>query len=392
MTHLTAGPAEERPAAYSVRLVTDVDELEGLTEPWRALAHACASPGALPGWQLAWWRNVAPSGVELRVVAVFSGDDLVGIAPFFTKLSGRRDHRLLGAGLTHRLAPLAVPGLEGEVARVVAETLAGSEPKPDLITFEGVDVTASWPEEVARAWPGRARPWRYVSSTHPAPVLPLSSEGFEAWFAGRSSNFRQQMRRARRKLEEQGGRTLLAQTSDAAVQALESFEALHSARWDFRGGSSLGPSVVAFLLDAARTMTPVDDLRVWSMEVDSKPVAVQVFLVAGGEILYFNGGFDDSLPDVRPAFLTMLAAIEDAFERGDRRLDFGGGDDDYKLRFATDDAPIMWTGIVPRTRRYALTRTRLIPDQAKWFRAGLGRKIGRDRKRQIKRLLGRGQR
>ena len=86
--------------SLSVRLVTEIEELERLSEPWRELAHACACPAALPGWQLAWWHHLAPVGARLRTVAVFERERLVGLAPFFANPGRRVDYRLLGAGTT----------------------------------------------------------------------------------------------------------------------------------------------------------------------------------------------------------------------------------------------------------------------------------------------------
>jgi CelD/BcsL family acetyltransferase involved in cellulose biosynthesis len=57
--------------------------------------------------------------------------------------------------------------------------------------------------------------------------------------------------------------------------------------------------------------------------------------------------------------LVILAAVEDAFARQDRRFDFGAGESPYKSRFADADAPITWVSFVPPGRRQALGRVRL---------------------------------
>jgi hypothetical protein len=85
--------------------------------------------------------------------------------------------------------------------------------------------------------------------------------------------------------------------------------------------------------------------------------------------------------------MTLLASAEDAFEKGDRRIDLGPGRQLYKLRFASDDAPIFWTGIIPRTRRYLLTRIRLAPDQAHGSATRIARTLPPQWRRRIKRLI-----
>jgi len=368
-------------------LIAKIDELKRLSESWRELAHTCSCPAALPGWQLAWWRHVAPKGALLRAVAVFENDGrLVGLAPFFCNPGRRVDYRLLGAADSHRVSPLATPGREREVAALVGRTLAGSSPRPDLIAFEGIDVTSPWPQIFVESWPGRFKPWRYVSSIHRAPVLELEG-GFDEWLAARSGNFRQQIARARRRLEAEGGSVKLALEPEAIKRATEAFGELHFRRWQRRGGSGLGESVPAFLEDAAANLVGLGEMRLWVVELDGRPLCVSAFLVAGGEVVFFNSGFGGFRGDLKPGLLALFTAVEDAFARGERRFDFGGGAHSYKLRFTSDNAPICWTGMVPRTRRYPLTRMRLIPDQAHWLVTRIARTLPPQWRRRIKRLI-----
>jgi len=375
-------------APLRTQIITEAEELEALSEPWRELAHVCACPAALPGWQLAWWRHLAPEGSLLRAVAVFEGEALVGIAPFFVNPGRRVDYRLLGAANTHRISPLAAPGREREIAALIARALAGSSPSPDLIAFEGVDAASLWPQIFVENWPGRFRPWRYVSSIHTAPVLDLELEGgFEKWLAARSGNFRRQIARARRQLEAEGGSARLALDPDAIKQATEAFGDLHFRRWERRGGSGLGRSVPAFLEDAAADLVGRGEMRLWVVELDGEPLCVSAFLAAGGEVYFFNSGFAGSRGDLKPGVLALFAAVEDAFARGEHRVDLGGGAHSYKLRFTADSAPIFWTGLVPRTRRYLLTRMRLAPDQAGWMATRIARKLPPQWRRRIKRVI-----
>ena len=62
--------------------------------------------------------------------------------------------------------------------------------------------------------------------------------------------------------------------------------------------------------------------------------------------------------------VTLLAALEDAWGRGDRRFDLGGGDQPYKYRFAEADETLEWWTLAPRGRRYPLVRTVLFPQHA----------------------------
>ena len=51
--------------------------------------------------------------------------------------------------------------------------------------------------------------------------------------------------------------------------------------------------------------------------------------------------------------LGILDAIEDAFARGDRRMDLGPGAQPYKLRFADGNAPLGVVGAGPARPQHA---------------------------------------
>src|SRR5947209_5356132 len=94
-------------------LITNPEELERLRPGWDELASRVGRPFMLSGWLLAWWRHLRAPTARLRTVAVFDGDALVGIAPFFVRDAGARwlaEHRMLGIGAFSGLEPLAVPG------------------------------------------------------------------------------------------------------------------------------------------------------------------------------------------------------------------------------------------------------------------------------------------
>ena len=370
------------------QLITEIEELERLTKPWLELAHTCSCPAALPGWQLAWWRYLAPEGALLRAVAIFEHDQLVGLAPFFVNPGRRVDYRLLGAGMTRRMQTLARPDITTEIAREIAAALANAKPAPDLIAFEGIDDASAWPRLLAETWPGNSPPWRFVSSTQPGPTIDTIGDDFEAWLSSRSRGFRRQLRTAGRRANEIGVQFSPTTSKRAYEKALIDYRRLHLARWEHRGGSSLTEKSFEMLDQAAHVLIPSNEMRVFTLETAQDTVAVLLALAAGGELLLFSYGFDEEYAQISPIHLMFLAVIKDAFEHGDRRVDFGGGDERHKRAFANADAPICWTGIVPRSRRYLLTRAHLAPDQGRWLAHRLARRFLSPRRRaRIKRLL-----
>ena len=355
----------EDPATFTVELVTDATQLEQLVEPWRQLAHVCACPGALPEWLLSWWHHVAPRRAELRTVTVFdSNRRLVGLAPLFAvPHASHTAYRLLGAPYVHRLAPLAQPGSEAEVVCAIAKVLSEADPRPDVVMLDGIEVGAPWLETLTSQWTGRVRPWSYTVDVVSAPTISLAGT-FEEWLATRSSKFRQQMRRARRAVEQAGGQIVLPTVEPEVERGCAAFARLHAERWSGNDTPSyLTPAWFAAIRAAALPLAARGELRLWLLELQGRVVAVELSLAAGGEVQFFNGGWDASAAKFSPALLIRLAAVEDAFSRGEHRLDMGGGRHEYKLRFATGEAPIAFGGLVPRTTRYPLTRLELVAEQ-----------------------------
>jgi CelD/BcsL family acetyltransferase involved in cellulose biosynthesis len=371
----------------TVELVEDLDRLEELAPAWDRLAEACGAPYCSPAWMLPWWRHVAPPRSRLRVVVVGDGDEMDGIAPFYARggRAGIARYRALASGTSFRVGPIARPGAEARVAALVAETLRASAPAPDLLTLEGFSASTTWSRALRAAGRQSGPPWVYRHMEMPAPTLTLVGRTYEEWLASKSSNFRQQMGRFRRRFEKKGGAFRIAASEAEARADLASFAVLHYSRWAARGGSNaLNPGAEEMLRETARRLEGTGRFRLWVAEVGGRAVSAQVFLAAGGEVSYWNGGFDEAWASDRPALQTIMAAIRHAWEAGDRRVDFGAGGQEYKYRFSDGEDLLEWVTIVARTRRYPLARAILVPVQ---LRRQLARRLPETTKQRLRQRL-----
>jgi CelD/BcsL family acetyltransferase involved in cellulose biosynthesis len=379
-------------AALRAELLETYDELERYRDGWDNLAVATGNPECSSHWLLAWWRHVAPPEGELRTVVVLGDGELIGIAPFFAQpaRAGFTEYRLVGAGSANRIGPLAWPGREREVAGLVRSLLAAAQPRPRALRFEATTERSPWPPLLRAGWPGAIGSWLFTDVVHPGPTIDLRGRSYEDWFAAKSGNFRQQMRRMRRKLERQGASFRMAGT-DELERDLDAFVRLHLARWVPRGGSgTIKRGVQEMLLAAGTELLPRGRFRLWSLDVAGETISSHLFLACGGEVEYFGGGFAQPWADFKPSLLTILVAIDDAFGRGERRVDLGPGGQHYKLRLADGDDPIAWRSLFPRDARYPLTRVQALPEQA-WSTARvLGRRLPPERRTRVKRVLRRG--
>lgn len=336
---------------------------------WDALAQAAQRPFCAPAWMLAWWRHVPDPSAALRVVVAHDGGELVGVAPFYVKRTrgGVACYRVLGAGTAHRTEPLARPEHADLAARVFARELANASPAPGVLRLESVAESSGWPARLVEAWPGRLRPWWLREWSGPAPTVTLEALDFDGWLKSKSRNFRNQWRRKKRRLERSGASLHVAGDEDRLLWGLAELSRLHHARWRERGGSvALVPGVERALFEAGRELLGTGRFRLVWIEVEGRAISAHLFVAAGGEVSYWNGGFDERWASEQPSMQALVAAIEDAFARSDRRLDLGGGSEPYKYRLADGEDMLETAVIVPRTGRYPVTRLTLAPKQLRW--------------------------
>lgn len=347
-------------------LIVDLQSLEGLQPEWDALAVANALPLMSPAWIISWWTHLAPPTAEPRVVTASEHGKLVGLAPFFVERNarfGRTDYRLPGIELSARLAPLSVPGREWQVAEAIGHALVSAEPRPDVVALEGVPAASHWLRALRQTWPAPLRPAARQYSVHSCPTISLREESFDAWLAGKSTNFRSQMRRLRRQFDAADG-TIRLSTEDTLNCDVDTFVRLHSSRWQGRGTSNLvafGDRLAPMLKDVGRRLLGERRFDLRLLEIDGEPASAQLFLRAGGGVLYMNGGWNERYAQFKPSMLGILAMIDDAFERHDKQIDLGLGEQAYKLRFADGSDPVAWSVLLPPRGRMPLTAARVTP-------------------------------
>jgi CelD/BcsL family acetyltransferase involved in cellulose biosynthesis len=160
---------------------------------------------------------------------------------------------------------------------------------------------------------------------------------------------------------------------------------LHRARWAPRGGSGvLDDRIEAMLGDAAEDLLGHDRLRLYLLERNGRVLGADLFLTAGGETSYWLGGFDDEAARFAPSIRNIYAAVGDAIARGDRRIDLGGGGQEYKYRFADGEERLAWWVLVPRGRSGLGARARLLPGRT---RDQLRRRLSERLKAPLRRIM-----
>lgn len=285
---------------------------------WDALAERSGSIFSTALWNRVWWSHFG-RGRELQLHAVRNPDGaLTTVLPLYAwRRRLPRVVRFLGHGPGDELGPVYARGKHGTAAAALTAALDALE--WDVFLGEQLPGDEGWPDLL------RGRLWRREAS--PTLALPPS---WDEYLAGRSANFREQLRRRERALRREGAvRVRLAdeRTLDADLDTLF---ALHRARW---GSTRTDFAASPFHRDVAYESLARGWLRLWLLELDGRPVAAWHGFHVGSVTSYYQAGRDPAADRLSVGFLLMARSIEAAIAEGAQVYRFGRGDEAFKGRF-----------------------------------------------------------
>jgi predicted ATP-grasp superfamily ATP-dependent carboligase/CelD/BcsL family acetyltransferase involved in cellulose biosynthesis len=366
-SHRTGG------ASMSLRatLLSSYVELRTLESAWDELLGESETDGPMvsPLWLLAWWRVFgALDGRKLAVVAFHDGARLVGLAPLLARtcwykpgLPFRR-LELLGSGereedevCSEYLGVIAARGFEGEVARALADALAGG----DLGAWDELVLTA-----MARDGAMPARLAEELARIGAAVDVAPSDESryvalpgsFDAYLAGLSSSGRYLVTRSLRDFERwsRGEAALRVATTRAELEeGRRALVALHGERWSARGGGAFASArFSAFHDDVMPRLLDRGALELIWLTVRGEPIAAAYEIVWRDRVHFYQSGRKLDVPkNVRPGIVLHARALERAIARGLREYDFLGGPVRYKRDLAPSTRTLVRLRAVhPRAR------------------------------------------
>src|SRR5581483_8606280 len=142
-----------------------------------------------------------------------------------------------------------------------------------------------------------------------------------------------------RSLERRGAVTIESAHRDNLSTMMQSLFDLHAARWQRRGmpGMLADDVIQAFHRDVAAAMLDAGALRMYSMSLDGRPIAVFYGFADASTVYYYLSGYDPELEKLSPGTLIVAHAIESAIRDGAATFDFLRGAEDYKYTWGATD-------------------------------------------------------
>ena len=287
-----------------------------LADEWHVLAERNRNVFGTLEWAQTWWRHFG-TDPEPRPSLVPS----VAVLPLYVDRVGPfRLLRFIGHGHADQVGPVCAP----EERDVAAAALRDVLDSGGFHLFLGEGLAPGWAEPIGARVIERAA----------SPVVTLTESTWEEFLAARSSNFRQQVRTAERRLGQRGLRFRLADDPGRLDQDLDVLFALHRARWP---GSPWFAYAEAFHRDFATRALERGWLRLWILELDGSPAGAWLGYRFAGVESYYQAGRDPALERERVGFVLLAHSIREALADGMSEYRLLRGDESFKYRFATAD-------------------------------------------------------
>jgi len=302
-----------------------VDRLESLREEWMQLAEQTQHVFATWEFATTWWEHFGAGRRLLTVACRDSGGELFAILPLYLwRRRPLRVMRFLGNGAGDILGPVCRPERYEDAARALRRLLEVAPWDWDIFVGENLPGEQHWPERLGGN----------VIRREGNPVL-RAAEGFDEFLAGRSSNFRSQVRRFERRLVHRYRVRYRLSDSRTLDADLDHLFRLHEAGFGAR--SAFGGRRTAFHRAFAYRALERGWLRLWLLELDDRPAAAYYGFRFGDAESFYQSGRDPEFRRESVGLVLMVHVIRSAFKDGLHEFAFLRGQEPYKYRFATED-------------------------------------------------------
>ena len=318
--------------SVEAQTIDTAEALNATSAAWRDLWRRARAPTIFqhPDWLIPWWRHFAPG--ELASIALWRGDNLVGLAPLYREEATRR-LLPLGISLSDYLDVLIAKedsaSILREMERRIAQISCASE-----ICF---------PDVAPDAMVLRLAANELVDSKSPGQLAPeLALGAADNPLKNVPAHQRQNLRTA-----ENRGRRRGCMTREVKPEELTSFLPallqLHSARRRELGDAGLAddPRVPPFFADAFGKLSHAGLLRAYSLSCEERFIGGYVGFLHADRACYYFGGFDPAFSFESPGTVLIGHAMRRAAAEGAQKFDFLRGGEPYKYAWGARDRQLL---------------------------------------------------
>jgi CelD/BcsL family acetyltransferase involved in cellulose biosynthesis len=303
------------------------DSIAPLAAEWDALADRTgAAPFTRPGWIEAWWRAFGGGRGRLEILALRRDGRLAGVLPLV------RLGNVVSSTTSDWMSAYDPPAEDGDAAAALAAALFASRPR--RVELRQLPLGHAVRESCTEA--ALATGYRLVEGpVERAPYVPLSGD-WERYQAGLDRKLRSEIRRRRRRLEEQGELRLEVSDGGERLDELlaEGFR-LEAAAWKGEAGTAIASdaATLRYYREGADWARRRGILRLAFLRLDGRPLAFDYCLEEAGVHYLLKIGYDPAFRRFGPGVIMREAMVARAFAAGLSRYEFLGIDMAFKLEW-----------------------------------------------------------
>jgi CelD/BcsL family acetyltransferase involved in cellulose biosynthesis len=296
-------------------LASDWDDLVDRTK---------GAPFTRPGWVEAWWRAFGRGRGRLEILALRRQGRLAGVLPLV------RRRGVVMSTTSDWMSAYDPPAEDSEAAGALADALFASRPR----RVEFRQLALEHPVRTSCRAAAATRGYRLVDGpVERSPYVALEG-GWETYEAGLDRKLRSEVRRRRRRLEEQGELCVeVLDGSERLRQLLDEGFRLEAAAWKGEAGTAIlsDAGTFQYYRDAADWASRRGILRLAFLRLDGRPLAFDYCLEEAGVHYLVKIGYDPAFRKYGPGVILRHEMLSRAFSSGLSRYEFLGIDMAFKL-------------------------------------------------------------
>ncbi len=329
----------ETQSSYRIEHLRTLAQLDALEKDWTDLIGAIPEAPIFLTWEWVrtWWAHFGQDRELWLLTARDQEGQLLGLAPLMRELVGPRWMGI--RGLSYIGTGMIAPAHLGILARTCHQErleqaflvfLLNQAGNWDVASFASVAQDAPMHSLLMTAG-GRIQVWPRL----PVPYIPLPGD-WETYCQTLNKKLRRNLRYFRSKLENDypGKVDFRLMTEPRDVQkTMERLTELCRARWHARKLSTAfdDSGYLSFHQAIADTALSLGWLRLHALTADDRVIAVFYCFHFHDRIYAYQIGFDLDWSGYSPGRLLIAHGIQAATKEGSTELDWGPGDDEYKL-------------------------------------------------------------
>lgn len=299
-----------------------------LEAEWISLAVRLGAPPHLQsGWAEAWWRAFGMGAPELRTVR--REGRLVGVLPI------ARRNKFLESPANYHTPGFGLLAEDPSSAAALAAELFSDDPTH-------VSLTSLDPDgESLDVFRGAAEDAGYRVVIRPfTKSLYLDIEGdWRGYERALSRNLLRDLRKSMRGLEHEGKVSVdITRGGEHLDDRLREAFVVEASGWKGAAGTAIQSDsrTQRFYTAIGRWAAERGTLRLYTLRVDRRPLAMCFALQEHGVCHLLKAGYDPAFGGYSPGKLLMHAMFRDCFDNGVRRIELNGDAEPYKLAWADE--------------------------------------------------------